>query len=206
MSKIFHVEAEPIQALARKDHASSIVAEQLESALGVAKRQSCSHAHYHVEYTSARLAQGRLMDPDERAVERAQSDRRRPLFRFSAAQSSLSTSSKRTGKIGIRREDPVALGFLHSMAYRVSFATVARILKQTCKRMPGGELPDHCRRRVFGSVVHDQNLDGSVMFAELRHLGQSQGKPGSFVIGRNHDRKPGQNPLYYGEPKTTMER
>ena len=33
--QIFHVEAESIQALARKDHASSIVAEQLESTLGV---------------------------------------------------------------------------------------------------------------------------------------------------------------------------
>ena len=145
------------------------------------------------------------MDPDQRAVQSARPDRRGRLFLFHRAEQ-LVHFLERTGKIGVGGKDPIALGFLHSVAYRVSFATVPRILKQTCKPMLGGELLDHRRRRVFGSVVHDQNLDGSMMLAELRHLGQSQGEPGSFVIGRNHDRKPEQNPLYYGESKTAMER
>jgi hypothetical protein len=82
------------------------------------------------------------------------------------------------------------------VTYRISFAAIPGILEPPCKRMLRGVLLDQGGGRILGTVIDDQNLDRSVALAELRQLGQCSGETGSLVIGRHHDRKPGQNSLY----------
>src|SRR5271168_2560079 len=111
----FRIEAEPLDALLRKNDFALFAFEGFEAALGVYKRQTQTEAHHGVENDAGKFAKRRLMRADQAAVHGAGTDGH-VVIAIDGTEEFVSLFDG-SGEIGVRKKGEAPLRLQHAVTH-----------------------------------------------------------------------------------------
>src|SRR6185312_16281367 len=183
-----HVKAEALLGLAGKDSQRRRAMKELESALRVGDLKAGYPAHDGVENLARGFAHARLMNADQRTVNRARADRYVRAIAHSRFPEFIQLFN-RSREIGIREEPPLAAGFGHTVANRVALAPISRIAQNADVGTGGGEFRNGLDRSVRRAVIHNHDFPESPRAFRQIFVDAADGlrEPRLLVVRRHDD-------------------
>ena len=183
------VEAETLDALLLEQDAAGFAEEGLKAALGVHKRQKQTDADNFIENNSGEFAEGRLVDFDEAAVERARTDGDVRLGAGERGEQLVGLFDGR-GKVGVAEENDAAAGLEGAATHAETFAAVDSVGDHAERRNFRHKRPGDFGGAVARAVVHNDHFREAIRGAQVFRDAAKRGRQaGLFVVRRDNEGK-----------------